>query len=68
MTGGDPIWRRMSVGAATELLCERHGADKARKAAIIQQMEARRARSRKRFDFWVAVATEIGPGPKSGRR
>jgi hypothetical protein len=60
MAGVDPIWRGTSVCAAIDRRCERYGAEKARREATLRQKQARRARSRKQFEFWAAVAAEIG--------
>ena len=49
----------MSVDAAADLLVEAHGDAKAHKEAWLGQQRARRARSRKRFTFWSAVAAKI---------
>ena len=54
--------RRMSVSAAIALLRARHGEATACKMARLEQLKARRARSRKRFDFWAAVATQMEQG------
>ena len=51
--------RRMSVSAVIALLSDRHGETTAYKMARLEQLKARRARSRKRFDFWTAVATQM---------
>ncbi len=50
----------MSVPIVVERLRDQHGGEKARKLALLEQQKARRARSRKRFDFWSAVANQIG--------
>jgi len=49
----------MDVDAVVSILLEEHGNTKARGKALREQQNARRARSRKRFAFWVAVASEI---------
>jgi hypothetical protein len=51
--------RRRDVPQTAELLCGRHGEAKARKLVEREQKRARRARSRKQFAFWAAVAVEI---------
>jgi hypothetical protein len=48
-----------SISAAVERLRSQHGGLKARKLALQEQQKARRARSRKRFDFWGAVADQV---------
>ena len=54
--------RRMRVSAVIALLRDRHGEATACKMARLERLKARRARSRKRFDFWTAVATEMQHG------
>ena len=49
----------MDVDSVVSILLEEHGNTKARERALREQQNARRARSRKRFAFWVAVASEI---------
>jgi hypothetical protein len=44
---------------AALLLTAKHGADDARKHALRELRNARRARSRMRFTFWTAVVAEI---------
>src|SRR5208337_5652471 len=53
------MWRRMSAPRATELLFRQNGEAEALKIARLELRKARRARSRKRFDFWTAVAQEM---------
>jgi hypothetical protein len=50
----------MKVPVAAELLRTEHGDENARRIALQEQQKARRARSRKRFEFWGEVATLIG--------
>ncbi len=54
--------RGMSVSAVIASLRDRHGEATACKMARLEQLKARRARSRKRFDFWTAVATQMEQG------
>jgi len=54
----EPAHLRMAVEKAVALI-DRHGADEAIKVALGEQRNARRARSRKRFAFWGAVASRI---------
>ena len=49
----------MDVDAVVSILLEEHGNTKAHEKALREQQNARRARSRRRFAFWVAVASEI---------
>ena len=49
----------MKVPVAAELLRTQHGEAGARKFALQEQLKARRARSRRRFIFWAAVAAQI---------
>ena len=51
--------RRMSVSAVIAFLRDRHGEAAACKMARLELAKARRARSRKRFDFWTVVATQM---------
>jgi hypothetical protein len=65
----DAMPRGLSVSATTDWLCSRHGDARARRLARLEQQKARRARSRKRFDFWSAVAAQVEAGsaaPVSG--
>jgi hypothetical protein len=50
----------MKGPVAVEILLAQHGEANARRIALREQRKARRARSRRRFNFWVAVATLIG--------
>jgi len=47
--------RRMSVSAVIAFLRDRHGEAAACKMARLELAKARRARSRKRFDFWTLL-------------
>ncbi len=47
---------------AIEFLRAQHGEANARKIALKELRKARRARSRRRFDFWSEVVTQIEHG------
>lgn len=53
---------RMTISAVVGLLREQHGEAKAGEVARAEQQKARRARSRKRFNFWreIALRLEVG--------
>ena len=59
MTDIESIWRSTSASAVAELLFSRNGRAKALQIARLELMKARRARSRKRFDFWTDVARRM---------
>ena len=52
----------MNATVAIEFLRAQHGEANARKIALKELRNARRARSRRRFDFWSEVATQIERG------
>jgi hypothetical protein len=52
----------MKAPAAVALLREQHGEADARKIALTEQRRAKRARSKKRFEFWAEVAARIENG------
>lgn len=58
----DKLRRCMSVPAAVDWLCSRHGGAEARRLARLEQRKARQARSRKRFAYWAAIAAELDAG------
>ena len=49
---------KFETDAARRLVLE-HGREKALKLAVNNRMKARRARSRKQFQLWVAISAEI---------
>ena len=53
------VSRDIRVDAVVAELVPEHGEAKARNRALREQQGARRARSRKRYTFWVAVASGI---------
>jgi len=56
---GIDVPRDAKVDAAVSILVSEHGETKAHSKALREQQNARRARSRKRYAFWVAVALGI---------
>ena len=55
----------MRAPTAVKILREQYGEAEARKLALRELQSARRARSRKRFDFWAGVAKSIASGEAS---
>lgn len=49
----------MGVLAVVDHMRNQHGQATAYKLAVLEQQKARRARCRKRFNFWSAVAWQI---------
>ncbi len=56
------VSHRMGVLTVVERLRNQHGQVTAHKLALLEQQRARRARCRKRFDFWGTVALQIESG------
>ena len=50
---------RMEAANAAELLMTRYGVEAALKTAVREKSSARRSRSRRRFQFWTAISSEI---------
>jgi hypothetical protein len=49
----------MEVAKAAQLLMTRYGREAALKTAASEKLSACRARSRRRFEFWAAIVSEI---------
>jgi len=49
----------MNIDKVAAILCEEHGDLYAQKLALAEVRRARRARSRKRFNFWMSVASQL---------
>ena len=59
------VSHRMDIVVAVERLRTEHGEERARRVALMEQQRARRARSRRRFQFWASVASQmIGVTPQ----
>jgi hypothetical protein len=58
--GNGDVSHFMRSPAAAALLSARHGDGGAREIALKEQRRAKRARSKRRFVFWGAVARQIG--------
>jgi hypothetical protein len=56
----------MSVRTVVYQLCNWHGEAKAHELAVFELRRARRARSRRRVNFWAAVATQIRKEHRKG--
>jgi hypothetical protein len=59
MTEKQIISNFISPAKAAGLLSSKHGALSAQKLAMSELRKARRARSRRRFNFWATVATHL---------
>ena len=57
--GLESPWMNKDAGAVAEMLLKEHGAAKALRKVNLEKAGARRARSRKRFTFWMEIAQQI---------
>jgi hypothetical protein len=57
------VSRFMDVTKVAALLVSEHGKVPAQKHAMAELRKARRARSRKRFNYWFAVASQLAAQP-----
>jgi hypothetical protein len=62
LANGRRVSHFMKAPVVVALLRAQHGGAKARLIALREQRKARQARSRRRFAFWVEVATRIENG------
>jgi hypothetical protein len=54
-----PISPRRDPRSVAVMLLQEHGVEKALKRVASEKANARRARSRQRFQFWAAISDEI---------
>lgn len=59
MSDNASMWRSASAPAVAEMLFSQNGGAKALRIARLELQKARRARSRKRFEFWAAVERQM---------
>jgi hypothetical protein len=63
-----PISHFMKPPVAVELLRLRHGEANAREIAGQEQQRAKRARSKRRFEFWSEVAAQLSAAATTAAR
>jgi len=59
---------RRDPRSVAEMLVKTEGAEKALKRVASEKASARRARSKQRFQFWVAICEEIVANEQSGAK
>ncbi len=59
MPDDKPISPRRDPRSVADMLLKEHGMERAMKRVATEKASARRARSRQRFQFWVAISEAI---------
>ncbi len=62
-----PISPRRDPRTVADMLLKEHGIEKAMKRVESEKASARRARSRQRFQFWVAISEVISSDDRGWR-
>jgi hypothetical protein len=62
MADDKPISLRRDPRSVADMLLKEHGVEKALKRIASEKANARRARSRQRFQFWDAISQAVGSG------